>query len=122
MTYIIWQDRTDAKSAAERGICREIFRNLLDAGFAVAVWNGEDYAQAPTLSRDKLLAALAQTDGDDIEVYSFDKQAKTVESAGYVTLVWGNDPCELIADYSTNLEEILAPALAKAEATESRKF
>lgn len=121
MTYTIWQDRTDKKSAAERGIAREIFRNLLGAGYAVSVWNGEDYAQAPTLNRDKLLAALAQTDGDDIEVYEFDKKTKRlIKIVGYVTLIWGNDPFELIADYSTNLEEILAPALAKAEATEAR--
>jgi hypothetical protein len=115
MTYTPWQNRNNPKTAAERGIAREVIRCLVDAGYTVSVFDGEDYPVRKSTSKRAIFDALAQTDND--KLVARDKDGKKV---GWVWLVYGNEPCELIADYTLNLEEVIQPAIDKAEATADR--
>lgn len=115
MTYTPWQKHQDPKIAAERGIAREVIRCLVDAGYSVTVDNGADESITRSTSKREIFDALCQTGQDHLIAH--DKDGKEV---GWVWLVYGNEPCELIADYTGNLEETIAPANAKAERTEAR--
>lgn len=123
--YVSWQKRDDAQTKAERGIVRELIRNLLSVpNYAVAIDNGgDDFEVDPSRSAKKLFEGVALADGDTLVVFSFNPETRKVTGdEGFVQLYigGGNMPCEIIADYSTNLEELIAPALERAEKTESR--
>lgn len=122
MTYVSWHNDKSPKIAAERGIARELIRNLVDAGYALGIHNGGDEAEVRcSINKRRLFENLAQAEHDEIVVYTREGK-KVTGTAGFVLLVYyyDHDPCELIADYSVNLEETIAPALARAKATEAR--
>lgn len=110
MNYVIWQKRPGQKPAAERGIVRELIAALIDSGHKVAVHDGEEWALKFSTSKTRVFDALAGTDSDTLVV----KEAETGKPIGWVALVWGNSPWEVIADYAID-EDIIRPALDRAE-------
>lgn len=99
----------------ENTIIRVIIRDALAAGCSISVETyGEDEI---TKSRqiNKIVAALRATDYDNLNVYN--ANGKYV---GGVTLVYGNEPYEVISDYSVSLESLMENANAKATEIESR--
>lgn len=112
MTYVPWQKRNDPKTATERGIVRTLIRVLIDAGYEITVDNGED--DLVSTSKTEIFDYLCQTDNDTLSLY------KAGETPKIVWLVWGNDPWEVVADYSESLEDLLKPVWEACEKAEAR--
>jgi hypothetical protein len=94
----------------ERRIIRRYLKALVDTGYEIAV----DYEQEDlTWHRDVQLGLEEVTAVDIATVYCREPGAKTTK--GWLYFVQGNEPGEVLNDYTTNLEEVLAPVNAYAE-------
>lgn len=91
----------------EKQIVQAAVEGLVAAGYQVAVFNGEEVAQAPTSDIQSVMQTLFACDEEWLFVY--DSSEKRV---GTVVLVYGNDGWDVIQDHTVNLE----PALEKAAA------
>lgn len=100
---------------AENQVIRLAAQAILARGDQLAVHNGEDWSQRPTDDVDTVLASLRETDSDVLHVCRDGRR-----TGSYVLLVYGNDPCEILADWTIDLEEVLAPAVAHADTLEAR--
>lgn len=86
----------------EKQIVQAAVEGLVAAGYQVAVFNGEEVAQAPTSDIQSVMQTLFACDEEWLFVY--DSSEKRV---GTVVLVYGNDGWDVIADNSINLEPAL---------------
>lgn len=90
---------------------------LLAAGYLVWVdMKGDDGArpEQPTSNRVAILSEMMQVDDEFIGVYRvYDKADERPD--GWVRFIYGNDGCDVISDYTTNLESVLAPINAYAD-------
>lgn len=94
----------------ERKIANKAAKALLDAGFKVSVDDGEEVVVTRSSSIDEILEAMFSTDEDYL--YAIDAQGKRV---GKVYFVYGNDGPDVINDYSTTLEIVMAPVHTYAD-------
>jgi len=97
-----------ARQTMERAVIRTLAQSLLDAGFSLRVWEGEDWAGPLTTSRDRIMADIMSVDEEYLYVYRGDGENRPAR-IGVLFLVYGNDGYDVISDYSTNLEPFLAP-------------
>lgn len=90
---------------------------LLKAGFALSTDQGEGafVPAKPTTSREIILSALMQTDDEHLFAFAVDAPAKSGRHRGWVRFVYGNGGFDVISDYTTNLESVLAPVNAYAD-------
>lgn len=96
-------------SEIEQRIVGKLVTDLLDAGHELTVYNGGDDPEIKRSNiRDSIFHALAASDQDEIVVVKGGKRV------GWIRLVWGND-ADVISDYTTNLEAVLAGANGLAE-------
>jgi len=99
----------------ERRIIQRIVRDALDGGFQITV---DDGGEAPSVRRSTdeaaVIAAVMLTDQDFLYV---NKPGEPLQ--GWVRLVYGNDGWDVVNDYTTNLEPLLAGATAEADHLES---
>ena len=97
----------------EKKIVGRLITDILAAGYSVSIWNGGDDAEIISSSdTDRIFKALAASDQDEIVLY------KNRRRAGWIRLIWGND-VDVISDYTTNLEAIVAGANALANELDS---
>jgi hypothetical protein len=89
----------------EKRIARQVVADLLQAGFALSVYDGEEYTVRRSRDAAVIQAALGTTDEDRIDAYD----------GGTVWLIYGNEPGVLIADYSLALERHLTKSLALSD-------
>lgn len=96
----------------ERAIVRSAARALIDAGYSVAIHNGEEQACRPTRELAEVMAAIMTTDEDAMLVYPAAASGSAQEhpQTGWVSFVYGNSGWDVIHDYTTNLETALEPA------------
>ncbi len=92
--------------AHEHQIMRATIKALLDDGYHLSVWDGEEYAIERSQDADKVFAELQATDMETLEAYENGEYI-----AGSVLFVYGNDGWDVICDYSTSLETVLAPVM-----------
>jgi hypothetical protein len=92
----------------EQRIARLTVKTLLAAGYALRVDNGCDDELPTARFTDATAALAAMGETDDERVFAF----KSGEPAGWVYFVYGNDGWDVINDYTTNLDDALAPVLA----------
>lgn len=88
----------------ENAIVTRLVDALLTAGFTLQIEEDEPRPIIPTRARVAILAELGETDEDVLHV--FDRHSRRPR---YVRLAYGNDGWDVIGDYSTSLEQILAP-------------
>lgn len=102
-------------SDIEKRICGRLVSDLLADGYSITIYNGGDEAEL-TKSTDEatIYAAMAATDQDELVIHS----GPTAKRAGWVRLVYGND-VDVISDYTTNLDKVLAGANALANELDS---
>lgn len=81
---------------------------LLKAGYALQIHEDESRPARPTRDRAEILAELQETD-DDLLV------AELGGRQPWVRFVYGNDGHDVICDYATSLEDVLAPINTYAE-------
>lgn len=87
----------------EKRIVKKTVKDLLAAGYFLAVYDGEE-EHPVTDNIKKLHDALMETDEDYLFVFTKDDKE---EKMGWVRFVYGNDGWDVICDYTTNLEDVL---------------
>ena len=89
-------------------IASRLLTDALKLGYAVSVDNREDPETEPSTDRKAILAAMWETDEEQL---NFWKDGKCI---GGVFLVQGNDGFDLISDYSVSLESLVSGAMKLA--------
>jgi hypothetical protein len=89
----------DYTTPGERGVATRLVRAALHAGYAVSVYDGEEYTVKRSRRERQILAALATTGEDALVI-----RDSAGERLGVLSLIWGNDETgeELIADHTDN--------------------
>lgn len=105
-----------AHEQAENQIIRAALESLVAAGHRVAVWNGEDWSAGPSRDVEMLLGSLRAT---DVDVLHLMHDQEREPSGSWVLLVYGNEPFEVMADWTLDLDELLKPAVELAERIEA---
>jgi hypothetical protein len=82
-------------SPAEAAIIRPIVQRGLDAGYCASVYDGEEWTLERSFDRDRIMAALGNTDED---ILRFQDAEQVI--VGSIGLVYGNAPDEVINDYT----------------------
>jgi len=99
----------------ERQIIRRVVRDAVGAGFQITVDDGGDQ---PSVRRSTdeatIMAAVMLTDE---EFLYFSKPGEPLQ--GWVRLIYGNDGWDVVNDYTTNLEPLMAGAMAEADRLEA---
>lgn len=88
----------------EKKIINDVLNRLIGAGYRVGVHNGVKLSQTATTDVALINESLHKNDQDALFVY-----AKEDEPIGFVALIYNNDDFDVIADYTENLEDALAP-------------
>ena len=86
-------------TSGERGVATRLVRAAIHAGYAVSVYDGEEYTVKRSRKERQILAALATT-GEDMLVI----RDATGERLGVLALIWGNEESGecLIANHTDN--------------------
>lgn len=94
-------------SPEERQHILPVVQRALDRGYTISVYDGGDYPLKRSSNLDDILNALGATDEEWIIIR--DPRLTPRNLIGTIQLVYGNDPDEVVADYSDNLvvEEIV---------------
>jgi hypothetical protein len=82
----------------EATVARKLIRIILDKGYAISVFDGEEWVVKVSTDRKAIIRAVGSTGEDLIRIREFDKHV------GSFWLVYGNadDGSELIADHTDN--------------------
>lgn len=96
------------RQAIEREIVGAVVRAALDAGYEVAVDNGEEEFK-PSADADTIMSRLFTVDEEYLRMYRNGVQA------GWVLLVYGNDGYDVVCDYTTGAQSNMAPLMVEAE-------
>jgi hypothetical protein len=97
----------------EMQVIRKTVKVLLDAGFALTVYNGEEETVVESTKLTEIASALRTTDEDWLYTHKDGKKS-------FVRFVYGNDPWEVINDYGMSLDEVLKPVMEYAEKMEDK--
>lgn len=110
-------NRAVGKRIRDEGrICRAIVDKALSEGLTVSVNDGEEWTVRKSSDRDQIIDALMSTDADILSI----RHATAVPAGmGRIWLVYGNEGHEVINDYSTALEDWLAPIKALTDDIEA---
>lgn len=104
----------------ERRIAAAAAKGLIAAGYKVAVHDGEEIALLKTDDVRAIIGAMFSTDEDRFIVYHRPTIADAQwERIGWVRFIYGNG-WDVIADYTTSLEEALQAATELADELERR--
>lgn len=110
------------RQRVEREIIGQFVRDAIAAGYrlAVSLERGYDIDEMLLGSRDEARIIAEAFAGDECHIFVQPAEGPTTEngrvvSDGYVYCVFGNDGHDVVSDYSTNLESLLANANNLAE-------
>jgi len=95
----------------EAKIFRKACKALIEAGYELRLYDGEEITTPKTKDVKVMMDAQATTDEDCIFVYNPGEK----ERIGWVIFTYGNDGYDVISDYTTNLEDVLKPVNDYAE-------
>lgn len=106
----------------ERRIATAAAKGLIAEGYKIAVHDGEEIALPKTDDVRSIIGAMFSTDEDRFIVYRMPGIADAEwERVGWVHFIYGNDGWDVIADYTTNLEDALQTATELADELERRR-
>lgn len=110
----MWTYNSETARKMENTIIRVFIREALNRGHTLTVTTyGEDEITRSS-QINKIVNALRSTDYDKLRVHDGEQYI------GSVLLVWGNDPYEVISDYSLSIEDMVKPAIQKSIEIELR--
>ena len=94
------------RQLVERRIARRLVMDAIAVGYAINIDNGgDDYElPAPSVKTKEILDTMFATDDEKLVMFKDGKRM------GWVWFVYGNDGWDVISDYTTNLEHIMAGA------------
>lgn len=97
----------------ERQVLVPLVEDILAAGYAIAVWDGDNFAIKASRDEETIFAAMASTDEDRLYLYEPGKDGARL---GWIYLVYGNSGWDVVSDYTTNIpESVFARSNAVAE-------
>ena len=103
------------RQEVERKIAQAAITQLLASGFVLGVFDGEETVLTHSNDAAAVLAAMFTTDEDRLFVYKQDGPQGKRDWFGWALFIYGNDGWDVVNDYTTNLEPIMAEADALAE-------
>lgn len=86
----------------EKRIARRCILDLIEAGYTVSVYDGEEVTVKCSTKGTEILAAMMTTDEDYL--FAMDANGKR---EGWVRFIYGNSGWDVINDYTVNLEDAL---------------
>src|SRR5882724_2820009 len=98
----------------EHEIARKVIADALAAGYAIDVFDGEDYPLTKSTDPEAIFSAMFSTDDDRL---FFRKDDKIV---GWVWFIYGENGWDVINDYTVNLEDVLKGASELSEQLEAK--
>ena len=104
----------------ERLIAHDLINAIVGSDCNVSIWDGEEYAVKYSTDVEEILSAMSHTGEDNLQIYDaamvFPRDRETAYE-GFVYLVYGNEPENLVADYGGAewLENIIEDALTAYE-------
>lgn len=100
----------------ERAVIRRAATDILAAGHAITVHDGEDVSVMKSRDLGEIMDAIGATDEEYLKVYeATGDEAKPWRHLGSVFMVYGNEGWDVLADYHVSLESLLAGANDYAE-------
>ncbi|WEI05981.1 hypothetical protein PX666_14505 [Acinetobacter baumannii] len=111
--------KVETRQRIERQIARKAAKDLIAAGYKVAVFDGEEIALEASTDVRAIMAAMFSTDEDYLFAMTPGEDGK-MKRAGWVRFIYGNMGFDVINDYTTNLEGALAETNALADQLETR--
>jgi hypothetical protein len=96
----------------ERVLVRATAETLIAAGYTLRLNDGEGWASPKDANVAQIMDGCMSTDEDTLHVYTTGGQR---QHFGWVRFIYGNDGWDVIADHTTNLEEVLKPVNDFAE-------
>lgn len=96
--------RVAVRCSGERDVARHLLRSLVEQGFVLQDSEDEEWTNNP----DKILSVVMDVDAININV-KHTQPKEGWDDSGWISLVRGNSPQEMISDYTTNLEQYLKP-------------
>lgn len=100
------------REEVERKIAAAVIDGALAAGYSITVFDGEDETVKRSKDKDEILKAMYTTDEDYLFIYEAPAPDKKI---GWVRFVYGNDGYDVVNDYTTNLDSMMAKANEIAE-------
>jgi len=102
---------TCKRIAIEGKIARRVIKDALKAGYELSVYDSGEITLVRSTDAAAIEEAMFTTDDDRLFFYKPGVEARQ----GWVWFVYGNSGWDVITDYTTNLEEVLAGANDLAE-------
>ena len=99
--------KLSADERIENTIIKKTIRELLKAGLVISVNDGEKHALRFANNAKAIFDAMKSTDEDYL--ICFIPESRGNRQFGFVRFIYGNEGAVVINDYSTSLENILAP-------------
>jgi hypothetical protein len=103
---------TCARLRVERLIAERVTRDLIAAGFALDVFDGEETTLKNSREVGAVMPALMTTDEDHLIA----RRPEAPSTSASVLFVYGNGGFDVISDYSVSLEPVIGPIMAAIEA------
>lgn len=109
-------DRANKRRIAlEKTIARRVVKDALAAGYALGIENGGDSFELENCAEfKKVVAEMFATDEEYLLFYKLEKRV------GWVRFVYGNEGWDVMADWTVNIEPVLAGANEIADKAELR--
>lgn len=107
------------RQEVERKIARAFIRSALKAGYSISVFDCEEFTLRRSTDEKAILGAMFTTDDDRLYVHirgskidsEWERDPHKITSYfGWVWFVYGNSGWDVISDYTTNLEPLMADA------------
>ena len=88
----------------ERFVVKQIVGRALDKGYLLSVYDGEEYPIMHSDDPEAVMTELGHCDEEWLQVANADRKR-----IGAIFLVYGNDPDEVVCDYTdkAEIEEIV---------------
>ena len=102
------------RQRVEQRIASRAVTALLDAGFTLAVAQGDERPEPATRSKARIMRELGECDDDRLMVYKPDNlpppnaTGNEHPADGWIHFVYGNDGWDVMSDYTSGLELHLA--------------
>lgn len=90
---------------------------LLDEGYKIAVYDGEDIALHKTRNLSAIMAAMRTTDEDYLFIHT---PGSGYRRDGWIRFIYGNGETEVINDYTMNMEKVMVKITAMIDEYETR--
>ncbi|MER9176201.1 hypothetical protein NKH72_21730 [Mesorhizobium sp. M0955] len=104
-----------SRQEIERRIAECLVKDILAAGYAISVNDGEETTLKRSIDATAILKAMFTTDEDYLMVHDVaDGAGFQVKHFGYVWLIYGNGH-HVISDCTSNLETVMKGATALAD-------